>query len=100
MTLGFCNTYFCHSPQYDCILLVCENLLSNKLIHFHVILLRKIDFCSKCTDQLSDSVHHQVDDLLADGVVSSGVVVGSILLASDQLLRVEQLAVSPRAHLI
>ncbi|TNN89391.1 hypothetical protein EYF80_000679 [Liparis tanakae] len=36
---------------------------------------------------------HDVDDLLADGVVSTGVVVGSILLTSDQLLRVEQLAI-------
>ncbi|TNN80050.1 hypothetical protein EYF80_009701 [Liparis tanakae] len=38
-------------------------------------------------------VQHQLDDLFADGVVPAGVVVGSILLASDQLLRVEQLAV-------
>ena len=43
--------------------------------------------------QLPDSVQHKVDDLLADGVVPPGVVVGRILLPGDQLFRVEQLAV-------
>ena len=57
-------------------------------------------FCSDFTHQFADPVQHQVDDLFADGVVSAGVVVGSILLASDQLLRVKQLAVHPSAHLI
>ena len=52
------------------------------------------------THQFADPVLHQVDDLFADGVVTSGVVVGSILLSSDQLLRVEQLAVGPSANLI
>ena len=46
------------------------------------------------THQFARPVQHQVDDLLADGVVSTGIVVGSVLLACDQLLRVEQLAVS------
>jgi hypothetical protein len=32
--------------------------------------------------------------------VATGVVVGGVLLAGDQLLRVEQLAVGARAHLI
>ncbi|KAG7237896.1 hypothetical protein INR49_031689 [Caranx melampygus] len=41
----------------------------------------------------ADPVQNQVNDLFADGVVSTGVVVGSILLTSDQLLGVEQLAV-------
>ena len=50
--------------------------------------------------QFTCPIEHKVNDLLADGVVSTGVVVGSILLSSDQLLRVEQLAVSARAHLI
>ena len=38
--------------------------------------------------------------ILTNGVVSSGVVVGSILLAGDELLRVEELAVSSSPHLI
>lgn len=50
--------------------------------------------------QFADSVKHQVDDLFADGVMSTSVVVGCILLSSDQLLRVEELAVSARANLI
>lgn len=43
--------------------------------------------------QLAAPVQHQVDDLLADGVVAASVVIGCVLLASDQLLGVEQLAV-------
>ena len=50
--------------------------------------------------QLSDAVQHQVDDLLANGVVTTGVVVGGILLAGDQLLGVEQLTVCAGADLI
>ena len=58
----------------------------------------------KCNDdrthQFASPVQHQVNDLLADGVVATGVVVGSVLLPSDQLLRVEELAVGSCAHLI
>merc|ERR1719242_2343217 len=43
--------------------------------------------------QLPHPVEHQVDDLLADGVVAPSIVVGSVLLAGHQLLRVEELAV-------
>ena len=43
--------------------------------------------------QLADPVQHQVDDLLADGVVPASVVVRRVLLAGHQLLGVEQLAV-------
>merc|ERR1712071_429825 len=50
--------------------------------------------------QLSDSVEHEVDDLLTDGVVSSGVVVSGILLTGDQLLRVEELSVGSSSDLI
>uniref|UniRef100_S4RRR2 Uncharacterized protein n=1 Tax=Petromyzon marinus TaxID=7757 RepID=S4RRR2_PETMA len=52
------------------------------------------------TYQLTNAVQHQVDDLLADGVVATSIVVGSVLLASDELLWVEQLPVRARAHLI
>ena len=40
------------------------------------------------------------DDLLPDNVVAPGVVVGRVLLAGDQLLRVEELAVGPDPHLV
>lgn len=50
--------------------------------------------------QLADAVQDQVDDLLADGVVAAGVVVGRVFLPGDQLLRVEELPVGPRAHLV
>ena len=39
--------------------------------------------------QLPDSVQNQVHDLLANGVVAPGVVVGSVLLARDQLEMME-----------
>ena len=50
--------------------------------------------------QLSDSVEDEVDNLLADGVVTTGVVVGGILLSSDELFRVEKLSVSSGSDLI
>ena len=49
--------------------------------------------------QLADSVQDQVDDLLADGVVTSCIVVSSVLLAIDELLGMEQLAVGSSADL-
>ena len=52
------------------------------------------------TDHLADPVEDEVDDLLAHRVVTSGVVVGRVLLAADQLLRVEELTVGPRANLV
>ena len=50
--------------------------------------------------QLADTVQHQVNNLLADGVVASCVVVGRVLLAGDQLLGVEQLAIGSSPNLI
>jgi hypothetical protein len=50
--------------------------------------------------QLADPVQDKVDDLLANGVVATSVVVGSVLLSSDQLLRVEKLAVGSHPDLI
>ena len=50
--------------------------------------------------KLTDPVEDQVDNLLSDGVVTTSVVVGSILLASDELFRVEELAVGASANLI
>jgi len=50
--------------------------------------------------QLADAVQGEVDNLLADGVVATGEVVGGVLLAGDQLLGVEQLAVGAGADLV
>ena len=50
--------------------------------------------------ELADSVEDEIDDLLADGVVSSGVVVGGVFLACDQLFRVEELSVGAGSDLI
>ena len=50
--------------------------------------------------QFAGPVQHQVDDLLADGVVSAGIVVSCVFFAGDELLGVEQLPVGTCAHLI
>lgn len=50
--------------------------------------------------QLAHSVQDQVDDFLADGVVTTGVVIRRVLLARDDLLRVVQLAVGASAHFV
>ena len=50
--------------------------------------------------QLPDPVQHQVDNLLADSVVSASVVVGCVLLARDHLLGMEELPVRPGPDLV
>lgn len=52
------------------------------------------------TSNTSDPVNNIVDHLLANGVVSTSIVVGSILLAADQELRVEELAVGTSPDLV
>lgn len=52
------------------------------------------------TGNASDTVNDAVNHLLANGVVSTGIVVGSILLAADQELGVEQLAVGAGTDLV
>ena len=47
-----------------------------------------------------DLVNSDLNLLLADGVVTPGVVVGGVLLASDQLLGVEELPVGAHPDLI
>jgi hypothetical protein len=47
-----------------------------------------------------DLVEHLVDELLADGVVATSVVVRGILLAGDHLLGVEEGAVGAGADLV
>ena len=56
---------------------------------------------STVVGELADTVEDlRSIDLLANGVVATGVVVGSILLAGDHLLRVEELAVGTGADLV
>jgi len=50
--------------------------------------------------ELSDSVEAEVNDLLTDGVVTTGEVVGGVLLTRDELLGVEQLSVGTGTDLI
>jgi len=47
-----------------------------------------------------DTVEHEIDDLLTDGVVSTSVVVRGILLSGDELLGMVQLSVGSRANLV
>ena len=55
---------------------------------------------SALVGKLSDSVEAEIDDLLTNGVVSSGEVVGGILLSGDELLWVEELSVGSGSDLI
>jgi len=55
---------------------------------------------SAVISELADAVKDKVNDFLADGVVTTGVVVGSIFLAGDDLLRVVELAVGTSADFI
>lgn len=50
--------------------------------------------------QLTNPVQDEVNDFLANGVMASSIIVGSILLASDQLLRMKELAVGASANLV
>ena len=50
--------------------------------------------------QLADSVKNKINNLLSNGVVTTSIVVGSILLSSDELFRVEELTISSHSDLI
>ena len=50
--------------------------------------------------KLSDAVQDGVNNLLSNGVVTTGVIVGSILLSRDDLLRVVELGVSSCADFV
>ena len=50
--------------------------------------------------EFPDSVKNQVNNLLANGVVTPGVVVGGVLLAIDQLLRMVELTVGSNSGLV
>jgi len=50
--------------------------------------------------ELADAVEDEVNNFLSDGVVTTGVVVGSIFLAGDDLLGVVELAVGTSADFV
>ena len=52
------------------------------------------------TYQFPDSVKYKINELFADSIMSSCIIICRILLAGNQLLRVEQLTVGSGAHLI
>ena len=51
-------------------------------------------------EMVGDAVFRKAGRGLTDGVVATGVVVGGVLLAGDELLRVEELAVGAGADLV
>merc|ERR1712223_2129696 len=55
---------------------------------------------STLVSQLPDSVQNQIHDLLANGVVAPGVVVGGVLLAIDRLLRMVELTIGSNSGLV
>lgn len=48
----------------------------------------------------ANSVQHKASDLLANGIMASGIFTGSIFLACDELLRVEELVVGTSVNFI
>merc|ERR1719387_3199042 len=50
--------------------------------------------------KLPDAVEHKIYDLLADRIMPAREVVRRVLLATDELLRVEELAVGACAHFV
>jgi hypothetical protein len=55
---------------------------------------------SAVISKLADAVEHEVNNLLANGVVTTGIVVGGVFLARDELLRVVELAVGSSADFV
>jgi len=49
---------------------------------------------------LADSVQDKVNDLLANGVMTTSIVVSGVFLSSDQLFRMEQRAVGTSSNLV
>jgi hypothetical protein len=52
------------------------------------------------THHFAHPVEHRVYDLLANGIVTTSIIIGGILLATDELLRVVQLSIVSVADLI
>jgi hypothetical protein len=55
---------------------------------------------SALISKLSDSIEAEIDDLLTNGVVTSGEVVGGIFLTGDELLGMEELSVGSGSDFI
>jgi len=55
---------------------------------------------SALVSQFPDSVKDEINNLLSNSIMTTGIVVGCILLASDELFRVEELTVGTSANLI
>ncbi|KAF1806218.1 hypothetical protein FB192DRAFT_1349368 [Mucor lusitanicus] len=55
---------------------------------------------STVVSQLTDAVQDRVNQLFADSVVTTSIVVGGIFLTSDKLLRMEQLTVGTSTDLV
>merc|ERR1719273_643208 len=55
---------------------------------------------SALISELSDSVEAKINDLLTNGVVTTGEVVGGVFLSGDELLWVEELSVGSGSDLI
>ena len=55
---------------------------------------------SAVVGELTDAVEGEVDNFLANGVVTTGVVVGGVFLTGDQLFGVEELTVGTSADFV
>jgi hypothetical protein len=55
---------------------------------------------SAAIGNLADSLKGKIHKFLSDGVVTSGIVVGRIFLAREQLVRVEELSVGAISHFV
>ncbi|RUS21937.1 hypothetical protein BC937DRAFT_90999 [Endogone sp. FLAS-F59071] len=55
---------------------------------------------SAAVSNLTDAVKDSVDQLLADSIMTTGVIVGGVLLAGDQLFGMEQLTVGAGTDLV
>ena len=55
---------------------------------------------STLVSKLPDSVQDQINDLLSNGVVTPGIVVGGVLLSIDELLGMVELTVSSNSSLV
>lgn len=50
--------------------------------------------------QFSDAIQYQVNDLFSNSIMATGIIVGGIFFAGDQLLWMEQLTISSSADFV
>lgn len=94
--LGFFLLYYVED-----ILCMTYNLFSEPLVSFAIskllvmpfFLLQSPNCCFRTTGiyQFTDTIQHHINAFLANGVVATGVVIGCILLSSDQLFWMKKL---------